>query len=257
MSKSAVDVLVFDSGVGGLSILQSIRKKAPGLTYAYLADNAMLPYGEKSAAWLEQRVPEIIAKLLERVECKVLVIACNTASTIALPPLRARFQCPVIGVIPAIKPAALLSQSKVIGLLATPGTVARPYTDKLIEDFAPDCKVVKLGNSRLVTMAEEALRGAELPLEEIRDITAPLRESGPDIVVLGCTHFPLMKSELEKVLPGVRLIDSGEAIANRVLHFNLPEKDGIVRTGKAYFTKDDVGGMNLAPFGIDSIEILI
>ena len=253
MPKTAVDVLVFDSGVGGLSILNAIRPLAPGLSYAFLADNAGLPYGDKSESWLVERVPQVLDKVLQRIECKVLVIACNTASTIVLPALRKHYSFPVIGVVPAIKPAVALSQSKIIGLLATPATIARPYTDALIDEFARDCEVVRLGSSRLVSIAEEKLRGGVVDPQEIDRILEPFASNKPDVVVLGCTHFPLLRSELAASLPLVRWIDSGEAVAKRVLHFGLGESTQAVSRGLAFITKDDIQGLNLLEFGLDQV----
>ncbi|RZA27348.1 MAG: glutamate racemase [Proteobacteria bacterium] len=251
-----VDVLVFDSGVGGLSVLNAIRQKAPKHSFAFVGDNAGLPYGDKSEKWLIDRVPQVIAKALEYVPCKMLVVACNTASTIVLPPLRAMFSFPVIGVVPAIKPAALLSSSKVIGLLATPATVARSYTDTLIEDFAADCQVVRIGSSRLVNLAEEKMRGGAVSLVEIAEILKPFKDASPDVVVLGCTHFPLLKDEFEAVLPGVRFIDSGDAIAGRVLHFQPLGSSRKDYEGASFFTRADIEVEYLKAYGLNEVKLL-
>lgn len=146
------------------------------------------------------------------------VIACNTASTVSLPALREKFPFPVVGVVPAIKPAARLTANGIVGLLATRGTVKRPYTRELIERFANECQIAMLGSAELVEMAEAKLHGETVSLEELRRILRPwLRmQEPPDTVVLGCTHFPLLQEELLKVLPeGTRLVDSGAAIARR------------------------------------------
>ena len=146
------------------------------------------------------------------------VIACNTASTVSLPALREKFAFPVVGVVPAIKPAARLTANGIVGLLATRGTVKRPYTRELIDRFANECRIEMLGSAELVELAEAKLHGEPVPLEELRRILRPwLRmQEPPDTVVLGCTHFPLLQEELQHVLPeGTRLIDSGAAIARR------------------------------------------
>jgi len=146
------------------------------------------------------------------------VLACNTISTLLLPELRACFDVPFVGVVPAIKPAARLSKTKRVGLLATPGTVKRPYTDQLIEDYASDCEVVRVGSSELVTQAENLLSGRDVSEVLLASILAPFEVQTPvDTVVLGCTHFPLLRGQLSKVLPGVIWVDSGEAIAKRVI----------------------------------------
>lgn len=252
-----VDVMVFDSGVGGLSILEAIRARLPQLSYCFVGDNAGLPYGNKSEDWLIDRVPHVIERALEQIQCKILVVACNTASTIVLPPLRAKFSFPVIGVVPAIKPAALLSQKKKIGLLATPATVKREYTDSLIAEFARDCEVIKLGSSRLVTIAEEKLRGLPVSQVELAEILEPFTRSGPDVVVLGCTHFPLLREDFSKILTEVVWIDSGEAIAKRVEHFAI-EASAETKSGdgQSYFTANDISVESLARFGLTKVHFL-
>ncbi|MFS9542983.1 glutamate racemase, partial [Klebsiella pneumoniae] len=154
----------------------------------------------------------------QRYPLALAVIACNTASTVSLPALREKFAFPVVGVVPAIKPAARLTANGIVGLLATRGTVKRPYTRELIDRFANECRIEMLGSAELVELAEAKLHGEPVPLEELRRILRPwLRmQEPPDTVVLGCTHFPLLQEELQRVLPeGTRLIDSGAAIARR------------------------------------------
>ena len=212
-------VLVFDSGVGGLSILAEIRARLPHCEPVYACDNAAFPYGTKAEEELVERVDAVIRALIPAVSPDIVVVACNTASTVALPRIRAHFRKPVVGVVPAIKPAAVASRSGVIGLLATPGTVARPYTQQLIDDFASHCTVHRLGSRRLVEIAEDKLRNKLPDPGEIRDIISPLFvDPALDTLVLACTHFPLLRAELEAAMPRpVQLIDSGEAIARRVL----------------------------------------
>ena len=217
-------ILVFDSGVGGLSIVQALRERMPDLPLVYACDNAAFPYGLKSDAWLLQRVPQLIAGLIEQVQPCLLVVACNTASTVVLPTLREQFQLPVVGVVPAIKPAALLTRSGHIGLLATQGTVERPYTQRLIDAYARDCEVTRVGSNRLVQLAEQSLSGCEVPGAELRAILEPLlKQPRLDTLVLGCTHFPLLQKHLQQVAEQAgahhwQWVDSGAAIARRVLH---------------------------------------
>ena len=248
---TAPKILVFDSGVGGLSIVDAIRRRLPACDFVFACDNAAFPYGTKEEAILLHRVEIALHTLIAREQPDVVVIACNTASTLVLPHIRSRFTLPVVGVVPAIKPAAEQSQSRVIGLLGTPGTVARPYTDELIEEFAGDCDVVKVGSSELVILAEAALRGSTPDDSALKQIIAPFFSHPTlDTIVLACTHFPLLRDALENSAPRqVRWIDSGEAIARRVasllgiegnnLETDYPEVDNF-KTGSfsSIFTSD-------------------
>ena len=222
-------VLVFDSGVGGLSVYDEIRHLLPDLHFLYVFDNVAFPYGEKSEDFIVERVLEIVTAVQARYPLALAVIACNTASTVSLPALRDKFTFPVVGVVPAIKPAARLTANGVVGLLATRGTVKRPYTLELINRFAHECHIEMLGSAELVELAEAKLHGEPVPLDELRRILRPwLRMQEPtDTVVLGCTHYPLLLDELKAVLPeGTRLVDSGAAIARRtawLLEHEAPE----------------------------------
>jgi glutamate racemase len=211
-------ILVFDSGVGGLSILQEIRQQYPHCCFFYASDNAAFPYGTKTEDELIERVDIVLHQLQQTTQADIIVVACNTASTVALPRIRERFSQPVIGVVPAIKPAAAISQSKVIGLLATPGTVKREYTHQLIKKYAADCDIISIGSSELVQLAEQKLRGEIITQEQLKPIVQQLIEHATvDTLVLACTHFPLLKEELQTVLPNIKYwVDSGEAIARRV-----------------------------------------
>ncbi|ARJ42047.1 glutamate racemase [Pantoea alhagi] len=213
-------VLVFDSGVGGLSVYDEVRQLLPDLHYLYAFDNVAFPYGEKSEEFIVDRVVAIVEAVTRRYPLSMVIVACNTASTVSLPALRAHFAFPVVGVVPAIKPAARLTRNGIVGLLATRATVRRSYTRELVAQFASECKTEMLGSAELVELAEMKLHGQTIPLETIRRILQPwLRMSEPpDTVVLGCTHFPLLAEELQAVLPeGTRLIDSGAAIARRTV----------------------------------------
>jgi glutamate racemase len=207
--------LIFDSGVGGLSVYREIQARLPQVSYTYLFDNAAYPYGELAQETLLQRVDMLITQLVAEQGFDIVVIACNTASTVVLPRLRAKLSIPVVGVVPAIKPASMLA-SKAVGLIATPATITRQYTHDLIRDFSSDKNVELLGSTRLVDMAEEKLRGKAVDMDELASILSPLRQQ-IDVAVLGCTHFPLIKEEIQAVLgKDVMLVDSGEAIARRV-----------------------------------------
>ncbi len=208
-------VLVFDSGVGGLSVFKEMYRLLPQLDYLYLFDNQAYPYGELEQNVLISRVNQLVSAMVEQFQADIVVIACNTASTIVLPSLRENLSIPVVGVVPAIKPASLLA-CKGVGLIATPATVTRQYTHELIRDYSQGKPVELLGSTRLVDIAEEKLRGKEVSIAELASILEPLRHK-IDVAVLGCTHFPLIKEEIHQALDReVVLVDSGEAIARRV-----------------------------------------
>ncbi|WP_110655702.1 glutamate racemase [Salinicola halimionae] len=213
-----IDALIFDSGVGGLSVSAEIRRRLPWLSLGYVCDNAALPYGTKEDAWLVARIASVCERACEQARPRALVVACNTASTLALEALRQRLSIPVIGTVPAIKPAATLSQRRVIGLLATSATVHRPYLDRLIDKFATDCRVVRVAADALVIEAERLMMGQPVDMSRLSNAIEPLKAASDiDVVVLGCTHFPLLRSRLELLMPrGVHWIDSGEAIARRL-----------------------------------------
>ncbi|MEF1289779.1 glutamate racemase [Vibrio sp. M260118] len=215
MSEQQAKILIFDSGVGGLSVYKEIQAKLPQLDYLYIFDNAAYPYGELQHETLIARVDALVCSLVEKHQIDLVVIACNTASTIVLPTLRAKLSIPVVGVVPAIKPASNLA-NKAVGLVATPATITRPYTHDLIRDFSQSKPVELLGSTRLVDMAEEKLRGKAIDQAELKKIFAPI-DNKVDVAVLGCTHFPLIKTEIQQALSNhVLLVDSGEAIARRV-----------------------------------------
>jgi glutamate racemase len=217
--EKKLNVLVFDSGVGGLSVYNEIRQLLPNLNYIYAFDNEGFPYGEKAESFIIERDVKIVEMIEQEHALDLVVVACNTASTVVLPALRKRFKFPIVGVVPAIKPAVAMTKNGVVGLLATKATVSRAYTHELIKQFAADCKVELLGSSRLVELAEDKLHGKPIDPEELVEIFLPWTQlkTMPDTIVLGCTHFPLILDELKSVLPPkTAFIDSGAAIARRV-----------------------------------------
>lgn len=238
-------IAVFDSGVGGLSVASEIAALLPGAELAYVCDNGFFPYGTKAEAELIDRVDRIVSAAAEAIRPDAVVVACNTASTVALPRLRSHLPMPIIGTVPAIKPAAALSSRRIIGLLGTPGTVRRAYTQDLIDRFASDCTVLRLGSAELVEMAEAALAGAPPSTADLARLLAPFFElpvsRQPDIVVLACTHFPLLTDRLQQAAPpGVRFIDSGRAIAERVKTVLKLGEGGVPASPhRAFFTRDD------------------
>lgn len=253
-------VLVFDSGVGGLSVFKEIHRLLPQLDYLYLFDNQAYPYGELDQNVLIARVNHLISALVDQYHADIVVIACNTASTIVLPSLRKNLSIPVVGVVPAIKPASLIA-SKGIGLIATPATVTRQYTHELIRDYAKGKPVELLGSTRLVDMAEEKLRGKDVCIEELAAILAPLRNK-VDVAVLGCTHFPLIHEEIHQALDGkVTLVDSGEAIARRVqallgCESNEEAEEGIKQIfASASPWQEDALNVCLAKLGFSPVQV--
>ncbi len=216
-------LLFFDSGVGGLSVLAPTRALLPQAPLVYAADNAGYPYGTKSEAEIAARVPALLGRLVERVRPRLVVIACNTASTIALAAVRSALDVPVVGTVPAIKPAAALSRTRVIGVLGTEATVRQPYVDCLSAEWAADCTVLRHGSATLVDLAEAKLRGDPVDPAAVHAAVAPLfvgQDSARlDTIVLACTHFPLLAEELAAAVPHpATFTDGGPGIARRIAH---------------------------------------
>jgi len=213
-------LLFFDSGVGGLSVLAPTRQLLPAAPIVYAADSAGFPYGKRTEAELATRVPALLGRLVERFRPRLAVIACNTASTIALDHARAALDIPVVGTVPAIKPAAELSKSRVIGVLGTEATVRQPYVDDLAERFAADCMVIRHGSPELVELAEAKLAGEPVSIQAVHDAVAPmvLQTEGEkmDVMVLACTHFPLLADEIATAFPAIAQVDGGPGIARRI-----------------------------------------
>lgn len=227
-------ILFFDSGVGGLSVLEPTLKLLPNAPIVYCADSAGFPYGKKSDAELASRIPALLGRLVERFHPRVAVIACNTASTIALDHVRSALDLPVVGTVPAIKPAAEISKTRVIGVLGTEATVRQRYVDDLAAKFAADCAIVRQGSPELVELAEAKLRGEEVSADAVRAATQPMfdAEGGDriDTVVLACTHFPLLSEELDAAFPGITLVHGGDGIARRIAHLTREQLWPIARS---------------------------
>ncbi|MEG8037987.1 glutamate racemase [Sphingomonas sp. LR60] len=216
-------ILFFDSGVGGLSVVAPTRVLLPQAPIVYAADSAGFPYGTRSEAEIAARVPALLGRLVERYRPRLVVIACNTASTIALAAVRAALDVAVVGTVPAIKPAAAMSRSRVIGVLGTAATVRQPYVDDLTARFASDCTVLRYGSAALVEIAEAKLAGAAPdPAALARELDGLFAQPGGakiDVIVNACTHFPLLEPEMAALVPaGVRFVDGGPGIARRIVH---------------------------------------
>lgn len=261
-------ILLFDTGVGGLSIYAEVQKVLPNAHYLYVFDNDFFPYGKKTGKFIIDRVVTILGAMRQRHKVDLVIVACNTASTIALSALRSRFPCPIIGVVPAIKPAVRQTRNGIVGLLATDATVQCKYTCELISQCAGSCQILLLGSAELVNVAEAKLYGKAVPIPVLRKVFRPWLSSiePPDTITLGCTHFPLLRQELQAVLPkGTRLVDSGAAIARRVAwlvehYININRFQKGETENKAYCLASTARALALMPIlmdcGFSSLEKL-
>lgn len=255
-------ILFFDSGVGGLSVLKPTRAILPNAPIVYAADNAGYPYGTKSEAELAARVPALLGRLVERFRPRLAVIACNTASTIALDHVRAALDIPVVGTVPAIKPAAELSKSRVIGVLGTNATVRQPYVDDLAARFAADCTVIRHGSAELVELAEAKLAGETVSIDALHEAIAPMiaQPDGEkmDVMVLACTHFPLLADEIATAFPTIAQVDGGPGIARRIAHLTEGQHWPGHASGIAVFTAPPRALLipALSGHGLDEVELL-
>jgi glutamate racemase len=254
-------ILFFDSGVGGLSVLGPTLRLLPTAPIVYAADSAGFPYGKRSEAEIASRVPALLGRLVERYRPRLAVIACNTASTIALDHVRSALDLPVVGTVPAIKPAAQMSKSRVIGVLGTEATVRQPYVDDLATKFASDCTIIRHGSPELVELAEAKLAGEDVAAEAVRAAVQPMFDAAGgekiDTVVLACTHFPLLQDELQQAFPGVGYVHGGDGIARRIAHLTRDQLwPAAPRAGLMLFTSAarTPGLSSLARFGIGEVR---
>ena len=256
-------LLFFDSGVGGLSVLEPTRALLPNAPIVYVADNAGYPYGKRSEQEIASRIPALLGRLVERFHPRLAVIACNTASTIALDHVRSALDLPVVGTVPAIKPAAEMSKTRVIGVLGTEATVRQPYVDNLAAEFASDCTIIRHGSPELVDLAEAKLAGDAVSIEAVRAATQPMFDAPGgdriDVGVLACTHFPLLRDELSQAVPNVQWIDGGPGIARRIAWLTREQPWPTERSdGVMVFTADPRSPLlsALAHYGIGDIRTL-
>ena len=258
-------LLLFDSGVGGLSVLAATQALLPQAPLVYVADSAGFPYGTKSEFEIAARVPALLGRLAERYDPRLIVIACNTASTIALGAVRAALDLPIVGTVPAIKPAAEISETRVIGVLGTDATVRQPYVDDLAARFAGDCVVLRHGSAALVELAEAKLHGEKRPIADYRAAIAGLFDQPGgeriDVVVNACTHFPLVSDELAEAAPHpVRFVDGAPGIARRVAYLTEGQDWPETPLHRAVFTRFGDAERHLAPalarYGINRAESL-
>ena len=251
-------ILVFDSGLGGLTVLREIVGARPDAHYVYVADDAFFPYGHHSEDQIIARVVPLIGDLIAVHAPDLVVIACNTASTLVMSHLRAQYKVPFVGTVPAIKPACALSRTKRVSVLGTKGTVKREYTHALIRDFAQDCEVTLVGSGDLASLAEAALSGHEVADAAISAELAPCfvehDSARTDTVVLACTHYPLILDRLRQLAPWpVTFVDPAPAIARRVTALLGPAPDSQARGSRhAVFTSGREPTVVLQNYGIRS-----
>ncbi|WP_126172593.1 glutamate racemase [Altericroceibacterium xinjiangense] len=255
--------MLLDSGLGGLTVLAEVRKVLPNAPVIYVADYAALPYGEKTERQIEARVPTLLGRLVERYRPRLVTIACNTASTIALSTVREALDLPIVGTVPAIKPAAALTKTGSIGLLGTAATIRQAYVDNLEAEFAAGKRLIRHAAPALVQAAEAKLRGQPVDPAVFAEAAEGLRSQpgGQDIdtVVLACTHFPLVEDELRAAFgQPVQFVHGAQGIARRVEH--LTRGQSFLRTLPefAVFTGDlyDLSALSpaLKVYGIDHVD---
>lgn len=264
MVDSSAPILLFDSGVGGLSVLAELRKVLPQAPVIYAADNAGLPYGTKTEAQIAARVSGLLGRMTERLRPRLVCIACNTASTIALASVREVLEVPIVGTVPAIKPAAALTTTGVIGLLGTEATIRQSYVDRLEAEFAQGKRLLRHGAPELVAAAEARLRGQAVDPAVFGRAAEGLRAQpggdAIDTVVLACTHFPLVRDDLARAFgPGVAFVHGAEGIARRIAALTDGQPFARAAPDRALFTRDGPDVAALVPFlhrnGLETYEI--
>ena len=260
---ASAPILLFDSGVGGLTVLAELRKLLPQAPVIYFADTAGLPYGEKTEAEIAARVAGLLGRLSERYSPRLITIACNTASTIALGMVREVLNVPIVGTVPAIKPAAAMTATGTIGLLGTAATIRQAYVDRLEAEFGNGHKLIRHAAPGLVQAAEAMLHGAQPDLAVIEAAAKGLRSqlggSEIDTVVLACTHFPLLEPQLAAAFgPGVRFVHGAEGIARRIAFLTRGQPFERTAPDLALFTGDPDQFAHLVPalrrYGLERVE---
>jgi glutamate racemase len=257
--EASAPILLFDSGIGGLSVLAELRKLLPDAPVIYAADNGGLPYGTKSEAQVAARVAGLLGRMTERFHPRLVCIACNTASTIALGMVREVLHVPIVGTVPAIKPAAAMTRTGVIGLLGTEATIRQGYVDRLEAEFAQGKRLLRAAAPELVDAAEAKLRGQPVDPSVFRRAADSLLSqpggSDVDVVVLACTHFPLLEAELGEAFgPNVRFVHGAQGIARRIAALTQGQRFTRAEPDLALFTSDgpDIASLSgtLAAYGL-------
>lgn len=258
--KPDAPLLIFDSGIGGLSVLSAIQAVIPNAPIIYAADYAGLPYGTKSEAEIAARVPALLGRLVERYNPRLVTIACNTACTIALAHVRAALNVPVVGTVPAVKPASLITKSGVIGLLGTQATIRQPYVDNLEAEFASKMTLLRHAAPELVHAAEAKLRGKMVDgavyEQAISGLTNQSGGENLDTIILGCTHFPLVQEELSQAVNhNIHFVDGAAGIARRILYLTIDQAWPDKRSAGLFVTTGKLSDTNsskavLAEYGL-------
>lgn len=207
---------MFDSGVGGLSVLKAFRQLAPNERVIYFADTAYFPYGPRPAAEVRKRSFAVAQRLLQA-EVKLIVVACNTASAAALPDLREGFGVPFVGVVPGVKPAASQSRSGRVAILATPGTLDGDLFARVVDDFGRGARITTIPGSGLAELVESGQAGTPRSREALRGLLGPEVQAGADTVVLGCTHYAFLQDDIRAEFPDLSIVDTSQAVARRAL----------------------------------------
>jgi glutamate racemase len=259
-------LLVFDSGIGGLSVLKAIQEQLPHAPIVYAADYAGLPYGTKSEAEIAARIPALLGRLVERYRPALVTIACNTACTIALGHVRAALNLPVVGTVPAIKPASLATKTGVIGLLGTQATIRQPYVDQLQTEFASNLRLLRFAAPDLVHAAEAKMRGEHfdenIVFAALDGMTSQADGSRLDTVILGCTHFPLLENEFRKISgSAITYVDGAQGIARRVARLSEGRSWPTIQIQGIFVTSGKVDEVEpyrttLTRYGLTKIESL-
>ena len=261
-----MNLLVFDSGIGGLGVVEQIRRLQPAANIAYLADNGFYPYGEKPDHILIARILKVVGQGVELTKPDAVVIACNTASTVALTHLREAIALPFIGCVPPIKPAAAASRTRHIGLLATSATIRRPYLADLVQKFAGDCTLHSHGTAILADLAEAKFRGHPVRQADLEAAIAPLLDQPGaeliDTIALGCTHYSFLLPELAVLRPAIKWFDPAGAVARQTaaITSSLTAPRHGPHAGTAFFTQTlpDLAEMQifLGKYGLTQLRAL-
>lgn len=258
-------LLFFDSGIGGLSVLAAAKAALPQSPIVYAADYAGLPYGTKTEAEIASRVPALLGRLVERYRPRLVTIACNTACTIALGHVRAALDVPVVGTVPAIKPAAETTRTGVIGLLGTAATIRQTYVDRLQSNHAAGMTLLRHAAPDLVHAAEAKLRGETVDPKIYADAMHGLTNHPDgdrlDVVALGCTHFPLVHDELAAACPNMRFVDGSAGIARRIVHLTQGQNWPVEPSEGIFVTTGPVADVEalrpaLSTYGLTQIKSL-
>lgn len=207
---------IFDSGVGGLSVLGELRRLAPTERVIYFADTAYFPYGPRPLAEVRKRAFAVVHRLLES-DVKMVIVACNTASAAAIDDLRQMYDLPFVGMVPGVKPAASRSQSGRVAILATPGTLDGELYARVVEDFGGSTRITSVSGAGLAELVEDGQAGTAKAREAVHQLLGPEIVAGADTVVLGCTHYHFLADDIRAEFPAVEIVDTSEAVARRAL----------------------------------------